>query len=177
MFINPPPRRMNARVHLVSALLLALILAAPATAQQISAPAHNGATFAPLGLPQPNRVRTASGEPGPDYWQQRADYRIEATLDPATHRLTGTETITYTNNSPHNLDYLWLQLDQNLFASDSRDCGGFLLGGIKPLQNQCSLFVLGAGVEVVGRKVELPHSPLVRGSLSVVCCWLDTTDA
>lgn len=75
--------------------------------------------FAPLPLPEPDDVRAASGAPGPEYWQQRADYAIEVTLDAGGHRLTGSERITYTNNSPDSLRSLWLQLDQNLFREDS----------------------------------------------------------
>ncbi len=69
--------------------------------------------------PTPNAYRTASGAPGPGYWQQQVDYDIEATLDEATHRITGTERITYHNNSPDTLAYLWLQLDQNNFDPNS----------------------------------------------------------
>ncbi len=64
-------------------------------------------------LPTPNEYRTASGAPGPKYWQQRADYDIKATLDEKALKLTGSETITYFNNSPDVLTYLWLQLDEN----------------------------------------------------------------
>ena len=70
-------------------------------------------------LPTPNERRTASGAPGPDYWQQRADYVIDVEIDEKTHRVSGSETITYTNNSPHELAYLWLQLDPNLFSKHS----------------------------------------------------------
>lgn len=70
--------------------------------------------FRALGLPAPNAVRAADGRPGPDYWQQRADYEISATLDPTTQVLTGTETIRYTNNSPHTLPYVWVFLEQNI---------------------------------------------------------------
>ena len=71
--------------------------------------------FEQLGtvLPTPNEYRTASGAPGPKYWQQRCDYDIKATLDEANLKLTGSETITYYNNSPDVLTYLWLQLDEN----------------------------------------------------------------
>lgn len=71
--------------------------------------------FEQLGstLPTPNEYRTASGAPGPKYWQQRADYDIKATLDEAALKLTGTETVTYYNQSPDPLTYLWLQLDEN----------------------------------------------------------------
>ena len=70
-------------------------------------------------LPTPNDYRTASGAPGHEYWQQRADYKIDVTLDEASRKLTGSETITYHNESPDRLDYLWLQLDANLFTPDS----------------------------------------------------------
>ncbi|MEO0574303.1 MAG: M1 family metallopeptidase [Pseudomonadota bacterium] len=72
-------------------------------------------------LPTPNSYRTASGAPGHEYWQQRADYRINAVLDETARRITGTQTVTYTNNSPDPLRYLWLQLDQNRFRPDSMD--------------------------------------------------------
>ena len=111
---------MNLGSRFILSLVLALIISTPATAQQAGFDTHNLATFALLDLPPANTYRTGSGKPGPDYWQQRADYRIAVTLDPATHRLSGTETITYTNNAPHALDYLWLQLDQNLFDTNSR---------------------------------------------------------
>jgi hypothetical protein len=61
----------------------------------------------------PNMFRTASGAPGPAYYQQQADYKIKVELDDKNTRLSGEETITYYNNSPDPLDYLWVQLDQN----------------------------------------------------------------
>ena len=67
-------------------------------------------------LPTPNEYRSGSGSPGPKYWQQQADYIIEVELNDETHMITGKETITYTNNSPDQLKYLWLQLDQNILA-------------------------------------------------------------
>lgn len=70
-------------------------------------------------LPTPNEQRTASGAPGKSYWQQRADYKINVELDDEHQRIIGSETVTYYNNSPDTLNYLWLQLDQNLFAKDS----------------------------------------------------------
>jgi len=72
-------------------------------------------------LPTPNSYRTASGAPGHKYWQQQADYQIKVKLDDAKQKLTASETITYTNNSPDTLTYLWLQLDQNRFSRDSLD--------------------------------------------------------
>ncbi len=67
-----------------------------------------------------NDYRSASGEPGPKYWQNRSDYKINATLDTNTHKVSGDVEITYTNNSPDNLKFLWLQLDQNIYREDSR---------------------------------------------------------
>ena len=70
-------------------------------------------------LPSPNESRLASGAPGPKYWQQRVDYNIQVQLDDEKQRLVGSEKINYRNNSPHELKYLWVQLDQNRFAHGS----------------------------------------------------------
>nr|WP_234737117.1 M1 family metallopeptidase [Tellurirhabdus bombi] len=77
--------------------------------------------FEQLGpaLPTPNTFRTASGSPGRDYFENRADYDIKVELDDAKQKITGSETVTYFNNSPDELKYLWLQLDQNLFQEGS----------------------------------------------------------
>ncbi|CAZ94793.1 M1 family metallopeptidase [Zobellia galactanivorans] len=76
----------------------------------------------------PNNYRSASGAPGPDYYQQQADYKMDIELDDKNAKIFGAETITYTNNSPDDLEYLWLQLDQNVRAKTSksplRDGGG-----------------------------------------------------
>lgn len=76
--------------------------------------------FSPIDLPIASRYRASNGEPAGDYWQNRADYRIEASLDETQNRISGKVTLTYTNNSPQDLYYIWLQLDQNLFNKDSR---------------------------------------------------------
>ena len=68
----------------------------------------------------PNMFRTASGAPGPAYYQQRADYKINLELDDKLSRMYGSETVTYYNNSPESLDYLWVQLDQNIARRDSQ---------------------------------------------------------
>jgi hypothetical protein len=70
-------------------------------------------------LATPNEYRTASGAPGHAYYQQQADYDIQVTLDDNEQKIYGTETITYHNNSPDDLDYVWIQLDQNMRAQDS----------------------------------------------------------
>lgn len=82
---------------------------------------QNNDKFAQISdlLPTPTSVRTASGAPGHEYWQQRADYTIRASLDESKRAITGAETITYHNNSPDTLNYLWVQLDQNIFSPNS----------------------------------------------------------
>src|SRR5678810_367005 len=77
--------------------------------------------FEQLGtiLPTPNEYRTASGAPGPKYWQQRCDYDIKCELDEKKLKLTGSEVITYFNNSPNELTYLWLQMDENQHSSSN----------------------------------------------------------
>ena len=87
----------------------------------LSAQNVNTSKFRQLGqeLPTPNVYRTASGAPGHEYYQQQADYNMSITLDDETQRIYGEETITYTNNSPDELRYLWVQLDQNMRAQNS----------------------------------------------------------
>ncbi|MEY4351545.1 MAG: hypothetical protein RL078_1624 [Bacteroidota bacterium] len=87
----------------------------------LSTLAFSQAKFAQLDqeLPTANSYRTASGAPGHAYYQQKADYKMNLVLDDAKQRLDGFETITYTNNSPDRLDYLWLQLDQNIYDENS----------------------------------------------------------
>ncbi|HMG82198.1 MAG TPA: M1 family metallopeptidase [Ferruginibacter sp.] len=74
-------------------------------------------TFYPSAV---NLDRAPTGEPGVAYWQNRADYQITASLNDSTHEIKGSVTITYKNNSPHTLPFLWLQVDQNLFTANSR---------------------------------------------------------
>ncbi|WP_161964408.1 M1 family metallopeptidase [Mucilaginibacter endophyticus] len=77
--------------------------------------------FNPMFYPERgNEFRSASGAPGPKYWQNRADYKLDVTLDTVKHRIEGTTLITYTNNSPDALGFLWLQVDQNIYKEDSR---------------------------------------------------------
>ena len=108
----------------LSVLTVLTVSSIPAAAQTARAPVPDPVTdtsvWRRLELPTPNGVRSGSGAPGAQYWQQRVDYVIRATLDTAAKLLTGDETITYTNNSSDTLRYLWLQLDQNLYTGDSR---------------------------------------------------------
>ncbi|UCE95006.1 MAG: M1 family metallopeptidase [Flavobacteriaceae bacterium] len=71
-------------------------------------------------LPTPNTYRTASGAPGHEYYQQKADYKMDIILDDENQRIYGEEVVTYYNNSPDDLEYLWVQLDQNIRAPDAK---------------------------------------------------------
>ncbi len=99
--------------------LVTLLIAARTLAGQSAASVADSSHFRALDLPTPNEYRTGSGRPGPKYWQQRADYRIAATLDPAKNELRGRETIHYVNHSPDALPYLWLFVEQNLCEPNS----------------------------------------------------------
>jgi hypothetical protein len=115
--------------------------ARPLTLPTLRPPVADTGIFSPLQLPPGNEIRRPNGSPGPKYWQQRVDYQIRARLDTAAKRLTGSEIIRYSNNSPDTLGYLWLQLDQNLFrtgstgsllfASESRFGGAGFSGGFE----------------------------------------------
>jgi len=112
-------------------------------------------TFAPLTLPQPaSTLRTGSGAPGPALWQNHVDYAIEARIDTAAHVLSAEEDIRYTNNSPDTLDFLWLQLDQNLYRRDSR---GYAMSGgrrIDPAQSTEGYAIEAVSVERGGRQAQ-----------------------
>ncbi|TPE43888.1 M1 family metallopeptidase [Pontibacter mangrovi] len=101
--------------NIVAGLALVGLVAGPLAAQA------QDTKFAQLAqeLPTPNTYRSASGAPGHAYWQQRADYTIKVELDDQNQAITGSETITYTNNSPDVLSYVWVQLDQNIFEPNS----------------------------------------------------------
>jgi hypothetical protein len=115
--------------------------ARPLTLPTLRPPVADTGIFSPLQLPPGNEIRRPNGSPGPKYWQQQVDYQIRASLDTSAKRLTGSEIIQYSNNSPDTLGFLWLQLDQNLFrtgstgslmfASESRFGGAGFSGGFE----------------------------------------------
>src|SRR2546425_5190971 len=96
-----------------------MLLFLTVTALALQGSVADTSPFRALPLPAPNRVRGASGAPGPDYWQQRADYVIRATLDTAGSLLQGSERIHYENHSPDTLRFLWVQIEQNIFTKNS----------------------------------------------------------
>ncbi|HEX4711465.1 M1 family metallopeptidase [Phenylobacterium sp.] len=139
----------------VFAFLAAAGLAVSAQAQTAPSPPYDPLkTFAPLTLPAPaNTLRDGAGSPGPAYWQNRVDYSIDARIDTVQHVLAADETITYTNNSPDSLDFVWLQLDQNLYRTDSR---GYAMGGgrrINPKQHTDGYVIETVQADRVGKPV------------------------
>jgi hypothetical protein len=114
-------------------LLLLAVCTYTAKAQNADKPASKydqHKVFNPLFYPEKGNVyRSASGAPGAKYWQNHADYKIDVTLDTLKHRITGSVTITYTNNSPDALNFLWLQADQNIYREDSRGQATSVIGG------------------------------------------------
>lgn len=104
--------------RLVSIAILLLVLPTSLLAQSKSDPVDKFRQLEEI-LPTPNDQRAASGAPGPRYWQQRADYVIDVTLDDAKQHIHGKARVTYTNNSPDELTYLWMQLDPNIHTPSS----------------------------------------------------------
>ncbi|CAP55250.1 Peptidase [Gluconacetobacter diazotrophicus PA1 5] len=113
--------------------------------------------FAPLAYPSPvNVYRSGGGAPGPAYWQNGADYDIKAAIDPANRLLSGSETITYVNNSPDTLDVLWLQLDQNIYRDGSR---GSFANPERTTQHTDGAAIESVAVEQDGKSI--PVTPVI----------------
>ena len=108
------------RIPAMAFPILVLGLAAQTTQQPINASKTNESFFRKLDtLPTPNVYRAASGAPGHRYWQQRVDYKAKVALDDAAQKISGTQEVTYHNDSPDELRYIWFQLDQNIQRSGS----------------------------------------------------------
>lgn len=108
--------------------------------------------FSPLFMEDKvNSFHSASGKPGPDYWQNTADYDISVELDTTRKTVSGNVTISYENNSPYNLDFLWLQLDQNTFQKDSRGTAVSPVGGGR---NTVDSYTEGYNIESVSIKMD-----------------------
>ncbi|MFN3202869.1 MAG: M1 family metallopeptidase [Bradymonadia bacterium] len=159
---------MFARVMVFSLLMVPSLVAAQSGAEK----------FKQLEeiLPTPTEVRLASGAPGPKYWQQKVDYVIEAVLDDSKQRITGRETITYTNRSPHTLDYLWMQLDQNRFKKDSETLAissapGFKEFPYRNLQRLLALETFEGGYEI--KSVETTSGKAIPHTVSGTMMRLD----
>lgn len=139
------PVRIDTSTHAVS-----VVSAEPASPSLRTTADDPLARIDRMDWPGPNVYRTASGMPGPGYWQQRADYTIAATLDTTAQRVSGTVAIRYTNNSPDTLRFVWLQLDQNLYRPGSKGSALFPADsrwGVRGFQGGYDL----GGVQVNGR--------------------------
>ncbi|GBQ46347.1 M1 family metallopeptidase [Acidomonas methanolica] len=113
--------QMRSYLLVLAALWPAAVSAGEPPAPDQTSPPVAREVFGALALPGPvNAYRSGSGKPGPNYWQNRADYVIHARIDTRAKTLQGEETITYTNNSPDTLNELWVQLDQNIYRADAR---------------------------------------------------------
>lgn len=160
--------------------MLALLIA-------LQTPVADSSPFRPLPIPPPTPVRSASGAPGPRYWQQRADYAFEATLDTATNTLRGRGRIYYTNRSPETLSHVWVQLDQNLFASGAASkappplkfAGGVVFdftgrgfaGGIKIDRFAVGTRRLKTTVKGTMMRVELPRPLAPKQAITFEVAW------
>ena len=140
----------------LTALFIFTMLGFCAAAQDIkSNPGSNhGNRFEQLGtiLPTPNEYRTASGAPGPKYWQQRCDYNIICELDEPNLRLNGKETVTYYNNSPDQLTYLWIQLDENQHST--KDNAAYENSSFMQQRYTDATFAPGSTEDKFGDKIE-----------------------
>ena len=107
--------------HILPIAISLLLFSSSVISQRIQTEQINTNKFRQLNqeFSSPNMFRTASGAPGPAYYQQQADYKINIELDDLNKKIYGDEIVTYTNNSPDQLDYLWVQLDQNIRSKDS----------------------------------------------------------
>ena len=94
-------------------------------------------------------TRAGNGEPGKGYWQNKADYKISAELNDQNNQITGSVTLTYSNNSPHNLNFLWFQLDQNLFNPNSRGFAKLPVAGRSRYGNAAAPFEGGYDIKSV----------------------------
>jgi hypothetical protein len=177
--------------HLVGLIVCCAMAPAAAFAQVEKAaapPPESAPPFRPLDLPTPTQYRTASGRPGRGYWQQRADYRITATLDTVKREIRGRETIHYTNNSPDALPYLWMFLEQNIcspasvteqldqpplvFLGSSFDfsCKGFK-GGVTLERVSIGRRALRPSVYGTTMRVDLPRPLAPGGALDLELVW------
>src|SRR2546423_10570561 len=112
-------RRSYTTLFIASGLVAAILCSSPFARAQSLQQVADSSPFQPVVLPTPNEYRSGSGRPGPKYWQQRVDYKINAILDSAKNEVRGREIIHYVNHSPDSLPYLWMFVEQNLCAPNS----------------------------------------------------------
>jgi hypothetical protein len=165
---------MRVRACLLPLLLLAACHSTSDPWFRRTEPRATTTIFSELDLPAPNAQRTGSGAPGPGYWQQQVDYSLDVQLDPETRLVSGKGRVTYSNNSPDTLDYLWLHLEQNSFRGDglagavsTRGPGGTRHVGsegyaLQPMRGTDGAELKFTAMDLVGR-LDLP-APLAPGA-------------
>ena len=140
--------------------------------------------FSPIPWPAPSELRLGSGVPGPAYWQNQADHLIAVDFDPVRRRVAAQQRITYTNNSPHDLDYIWLHLEQNLFRLDSRGAlksgrgqrfgnrdgfeGGVTIGAATVRMNTGESATVPIAIHDTLGRVDLPAALASRGGVATI---------
>ena len=140
------------------------------------------ALYAAPPMPPPSPERTITGEPGPAYWQNRADYQIDAALDEKSRTITASATIIYRNNSPHTLDQVYLNLEQNLFRPGSRGerltrpsarfgNRDFFAGGMTITSTSINGAPVTLAVEDTIGRIDLPAPLTPGGSVSIAIAW------
>ncbi len=174
--------------RLAATLFLALLAALPAQerrrgGEDARAPGlrPDVTIFSPLDLPTPSRLRSASGAPGPDYWQQKVDYRIDVSLDPASRTIAGQEHVTYHNNSPETLTFVWVHLEQNILKKDSIGTltgGGEAVGGPSEPSDGVTVRALTSDGKALAHsiydtmmRVDLPQPLTPGGKFEFDCAW------
>lgn len=171
--------RPNSSFHCSRASLAALICltfgSVIAQNTQNNPGSNHGNKFEQLSgiLPTPNEYRTASGAPGGKYWQQKADYDIDVTLDEKNLTVIGTETITYTNNAPESLNYLWLQLDENQhdpsnevnYFDENKVSEPLTINGLRSVETAKNLAGLGDKIDAVTDDLGKPLKYTINGTM------------
>lgn len=169
----------------VKLLILGVLFLGNLSAQESKSTYNSSDVFSPLTNYVPgNKYRSASGQPGPEYWQNRADYTIKVGLDTAKNAIDGSVAITYTNNSPDELTFIWLQLDQNKFKQNSRGNavtplnvgrygvtnfdGGYTLSEIKAVTKVANKSVLSSTFIDDSRLQVFLSEPLKKGQQIVI---------
>lgn len=150
---------MKTKAILALVLLLGVNVANAQKANRIDTVTSNyypSALFSPMAYTEKgNEFHAANGEPGPKYWQNRADYKLQIALDTASKKLTGTAYITYTNNSPDALQYLWLQLDQNTYKANARSN---FVTGTQVTQHTSGYHIGQVMMDNIGKSVVVPYA-------------------
>lgn len=170
--------RLNSNKYSGTALLAVIVtltLAVKGQNIQNNPHSNHGNKFEQLGsiLPTPNEYRTASGAPGVKYWQQRADYDIDVTLDEKNLSVIGTETVTYHNNAPEPLSYLWIQLDENQhdpknevnYFDENKVSEPLTLAGLRSTEMARHLEGLGDKIDAVTDEFGKPLRYTINGTM------------